>query len=280
MPNIPNTTAAGLTLTSIGDGTNASRWGSGVSSSSGMPSGTIVDFAGSSAPADWLLCDGSSVSTTTYATLFAAIGYTYGGSGASFNVPDLRNKMSIGVGTSYTLGSTGGNATTTLTVANLAVHSHDLYLSHTHDTNATHSHGFTEGTHHHATSSLSHSHAMSGGTHAHGADSATNYGSFWGNGTGHSYVVGTSGVVGGIDAGRMTATGDGTPVGMVAAAGLTGTYNSGSNITDISSSVASGSGTITSSTALLGPLATDVTGSATPFSNVPPYLALNKIIKT
>jgi len=280
MPNIPNTTAAGLTLTSIGDGTNASRWGSGGSSSSGMPSGTIVDFAGSSAPTDWLLCDGSSVSTTTYATLFAAIGYTYGGSGASFNVPDLRNKMSIGVGTSYTLGSTGGNATTTLTVANLAVHSHNLYLSHTHDTDATHGHGFTQGAHHHQISGLSHGHTVTNTAHVHGADAGTNYGSFWGNGSGHSYLVGTGGVTGGIDAGRMTSTGSSSLPSATASSSLSGTYDTGSNITDSSSSVNTGSGTITSSTALLGPLATDVTGSATPFSNVPPYLALNKIIKT
>lgn len=40
----------------------------------------------------WLLCDGASVSTSTYPSLFAVIGYTYGGSGASFNVPDLRGR--------------------------------------------------------------------------------------------------------------------------------------------------------------------------------------------
>ena len=38
----------------------------------------------------WLLCNGASYSTTTYANLFAIIGYTYGGSGANFNVPNYQ----------------------------------------------------------------------------------------------------------------------------------------------------------------------------------------------
>jgi len=42
-----------------------------------------------SAPKGWLSCNGASVSTTTYATLFAKIGYTHGGSGSSFNLPNI-----------------------------------------------------------------------------------------------------------------------------------------------------------------------------------------------
>jgi microcystin-dependent protein len=47
-------------------------------------------YAGTTPPAGWLLCDGASVSRTTYANLFAAIGTTYGGTGTVFNLPDLR----------------------------------------------------------------------------------------------------------------------------------------------------------------------------------------------
>src|SRR5262252_2175272 len=43
-----------------------------------LPAGMIVDFGGATAPTGWLLCDGSAVSRTTYATLFAAIGTGYG----------------------------------------------------------------------------------------------------------------------------------------------------------------------------------------------------------
>ena len=51
------------------------------------PSGTIVNFAGSTAPDNYLICDGSSYTTSQYPNLFSAIGYTYGGEGENFNVP-------------------------------------------------------------------------------------------------------------------------------------------------------------------------------------------------
>ena len=63
---------------------------------SGMvPSGTVLYFAGSSAPAGWLKANGAAVSRTAYAALFAAIGTTYGlGDGRStFNLPDLRGEF-------------------------------------------------------------------------------------------------------------------------------------------------------------------------------------------
>ena len=57
------------------------------------PAGTVIYLANTSAPTGYLKANGASLSTTTYATLFAAIGYTFGGSGASFNVPDLRGEF-------------------------------------------------------------------------------------------------------------------------------------------------------------------------------------------
>jgi phage-related tail fiber protein len=57
------------------------------------PAGTVNYFAGGTAPAGYLECNGQGVSTTTFAELFAAIGYTYGGSGGTFNVPDLRGEF-------------------------------------------------------------------------------------------------------------------------------------------------------------------------------------------
>ena len=64
-----------------------------------VPTGAIMAFAINSAPTGWLAANGASVSTTTYAALFAAIGYTYGGSGGSFNLPDLRGYFVRGSGT-------------------------------------------------------------------------------------------------------------------------------------------------------------------------------------
>ena len=53
------------------------------------PVGTIVTFAGSTPPSGWLQANGASLSTSTYAQLFSVIGYTFGGSGANFNLPDV-----------------------------------------------------------------------------------------------------------------------------------------------------------------------------------------------
>ena len=63
------------------------------------PAGSVIAFAGSSAPTDWLLCYGQAVSRTTYATLFAVISTTYGvGDGTTtFNLPDLRGRTVAGV---------------------------------------------------------------------------------------------------------------------------------------------------------------------------------------
>lgn len=75
------------------------------------PSGVMKQFAGASAPTGWLLCNGSAVSRTTYATLFAVVGSTYGaGDGSTtFNLPDTRNRVLIGAGTLYAVGATGGS---------------------------------------------------------------------------------------------------------------------------------------------------------------------------
>lgn len=70
----------------------------------------------------WLARDGSSYSTTTYAALFAEIGYTYGGSGSTFNVPNDTGLFMVGVNGTFTLGSSGGS--TTISVAQLPSHSH------------------------------------------------------------------------------------------------------------------------------------------------------------
>lgn len=85
-----------------------------------------MPFAGSTAPQGYLLCDGSAVDRTTYATLFAVIGTTYGaGDGSTtFNVPDLSGRVVIGVSGSHALGTTGGSETVTLTADQLPAHTH------------------------------------------------------------------------------------------------------------------------------------------------------------
>lgn len=103
------------------------------------PTGTIVMFGGSVAPAGWLLCDGSPVSRTTYAALWGVLGTSYGSGDTvtTFNLPDLENRFPLGAG-SRALGNSGGEETVALTQAEMPSHSHNLN-NHTHSTpNHTH----------------------------------------------------------------------------------------------------------------------------------------------
>ena len=56
---------------------------------SSTPIGVIQAFSGTTIPRGFLLCNGSSYKTTDYPELFNIIGYTYGGSDDTFNVPNL-----------------------------------------------------------------------------------------------------------------------------------------------------------------------------------------------
>ncbi len=97
-----------------------------------QPTGTVTGYAGGTAPAGWLMCDGAEVSRTAYAALFAVIGETYGaGDGeTSFCLPDLRGRVPLGAGagsgglTPRSLGATGGAETHTLTIAEMPSHTH------------------------------------------------------------------------------------------------------------------------------------------------------------
>ena len=74
-----------------------------------IPTGIVQAFAGSTTPTGWLLCDGSAVSRTDYADLYAVIGDTYGaGDGSTtFNLPNLVDKFVEGSATSGTVKTAG-----------------------------------------------------------------------------------------------------------------------------------------------------------------------------
>ena len=61
----------------------------GLAAVKSVPAGAIMHHAGSNPPDGYLVCDGRSLITTSYPDLFAAIGYTYGGAGTSFSIPNL-----------------------------------------------------------------------------------------------------------------------------------------------------------------------------------------------
>ncbi len=91
-----------------------------------MPVATILEFAGTSAPSGFVMCNGAAISRSTYSGLYSVVTTTYGeGDGSStFNVPDKRNRTSFGAGDSYALGAEVGSATKTIAEANMPSHRH------------------------------------------------------------------------------------------------------------------------------------------------------------
>lgn len=89
--------------------------------------GEIRMFAGNFAPAGWMFCEGQLLPISEYETLFNLIGTTYGGDGQStFALPDLRGRIPIHQGNGFILAETGGAEEITLTVSQIAAHSHPL----------------------------------------------------------------------------------------------------------------------------------------------------------
>lgn len=96
-----------------------------LSGGSLIPVGVIWSYAGSAAPTGWLLCNGDEKLTATYPDLSALIINTYGTPASGyFKLPDLQGRMPLGKSGGYAIGSTGGEATVTLTDAQIPAHSH------------------------------------------------------------------------------------------------------------------------------------------------------------
>lgn len=133
---------------------NGTTWTS-AAAPAGSPTGGLMMWPTSSAPSGWLLCAGAAVSRTTYSALFAVVGTTFGsGDGSTtFNLPDYRDRMPIGAGTTYSANSTGGSKDA-------------VVVSHTHTaTDSGHTHGYTASSYTAA--------SPGGGGSAQGATSAT-----------------------------------------------------------------------------------------------------------
>ena len=120
---------SGQYLTSQGSGVDPT-WSTITAFTSGM----LMMWTTGTAPTGWLLCNGGAVSRTTYSALYAVIGTTFGvGDGSTtFNLPDYRDRMPIGAGTTYSIAGTGGSKDA-------------IVVSHTHtgttDAGGAHTHG-------------------------------------------------------------------------------------------------------------------------------------------
>jgi microcystin-dependent protein len=88
-------------------------------------------------PSNCLQCNGQLVSTSTYNQLFSILGYTHGGIGGSFALPNFNDRFPIGVNsTAPSVGSTGGS--TSISINNMPTHSHPASAS---VNDPTHTHG-------------------------------------------------------------------------------------------------------------------------------------------
>jgi microcystin-dependent protein len=213
-----------------------------------FPIGAIAAWPSKGAlPSGFIEADGQSLSATQYPALFAVYGYVYGGSGDSFNVPDLNGKNLKGTTSTTLIGTTVGNDETTLSVDNLPAHSHGIG-SHTHTLSHTHS--------------INHSHtgtASSAGNHQHSY-------------TDHKLSASeaySSGAVSGAGRGRLNPT---------LTTGGAGAHNHTVSVGAPDPTTTSSQSDATTSPPNTG--VTEDTGSTQPFSNVPASAYVRWIIRS
>lgn len=290
------------------------------------PVGTITAFAGSNPPSNlYMICDGRTLNVSDNPELFSVIGYTYGGSGEVFAIPNLVGMFLVGSSSNYTLGSTGGSSTVALTEEQMPSHTH-LQDSHTHSSSShthttvshthsvpTHTHTFTTGNqsinHTHSISitsranSANHTHTWSGttsnaGSHTHSMtinggsigwvypwyNKGTNSGGIqYSESFQYPLVVGSSGshthtvsgttainnashthsVIGTSGSNSVNHTHSGTTASSAASSTGSSSPNTGGTVVEISSVQA----------------VNQSTGGSQPHDNLPPYVAVNYIIK-
>lgn len=205
--------------------------------------GDIKPTGRGAASTGWLLCDGAAVSRATYAALFGAIGVVFGpGDGTTtFNVPDLAGRFPFGADGTHPRGEVSGQEQITLTTANLPPHTHTI--AHAHDFSHDHANTVTDAQGNHAHNTDAHHHEVKQSNAA-----GTNNNTF-ARGAAQDREVNTT------DKSPNTTA--------------TGTHQHNVDIP------AFGGNTGGSSSANSGSV-----GSGTPHTNMPPYLAINFVIKT
>ena len=240
------------------------------------PTGSLIQYAGNTAPLGWLLCDGSDVSIDQYTDLYNILTDIYGeSSDGYFRLPDLRGRVIIGSGsgnglTSRSLNDTGGSETHTLLESELPSHTHTGTTattgSHTHTgttaSNGSHTHTGT------TSSNGSHTHSITDPSHSHNVPTAKDDGN-------------SSNTAGQIPAGDAT---ENVNMQYNTASSSTGiSVNANGDHTHGFTTASNGDHTHGFTTATNGDHAhtftTNATGGATAHSIVQPFIVLHYIIK-
>ena len=246
-------TTWGNVLNTTIDAIDAVAW---ANQQAGVPVGSLTMWAGptTSPPNNWLICDGRTLdygATPAYQGLFNVIGRAFNPAltGTQFALPNLVQKFPIGAGANV-LGAVGGTFSYTLATANLPPHAHPIV-------DVAHNHGVNQWAHSHGIATGGHSHSISTGGHSHSIDHLVLSNTGGGNasaGAGWAFVSANASAVG--DLGGSTS----------------GVGNLGGNTdaqTSAISNQASGTGLSTTQNA----------GSGAALSVVPPFLAINFIIR-
>ena len=199
-----------------------------------VPTGSLIMWPSVAIPTDWKLCNGDAISRTTFATLYALIGTTFGaGDGTTtFNLPNYKNRMPYGADT-VAIGATGGSANA-------------IVVSHTHT-------GTTDG------QSVQHVHTFSETTTGQSVDHT------------HGTAVSVGTAIGATNTALQVAdlASIENPSSRVTTNGVSNTHTHNVGGTTTNNSVDHNH-----------PFTTASAGSSGTNANLPPYLAINFIIKT
>lgn len=251
-----------------------------------MPVGTLLDYAGPTAPSGYLLCDGSSYSTTTYPNLFNAIGYNWGGSGGTFNVPDFRGRTAVGAGqgtglTNRALATVSGEEKHTLTSAETGVASHTHSVTdnaHSHSITTSTSTSISDGGHSHSVNDPKHTHALSDPGHAHLSPGATSTSFIVQDTANGNYSLAAKGATS-----TVVGYNEGVSVqSSFTSVSVSGTSSTGVSVTSATTNITANSSSSSSSNsvATTGTAAAPATANASSaHNNMQPFAVVTKIIK-
>jgi microcystin-dependent protein len=244
------------------------------------PTGAIFLWPATTAPGGYLICDGTAYSQTGYSALFSIISTSYNtAAGATdpgpgmFRVPNFQGRVALGTGqsnaagaTAHALASTGGEETHVLVLAELASHKHNVTDSgHAHVIPA-HGHGWNDNNHAHI--SPSHGHGFYDPSHSHVIDLYTSNFTVQGvnraesPGGSANYTRGTRGAGTGCsvyNSGDFWINGNLTNWGAVGSVAAQPAFWDQTNYANVSE---------------------DYQGGSAGHNTLPPYVAVNYIIKT